>query len=354
MPWPDGATVRIVLVGSGVEPIPPVGYGGIERFIADLQSALRSAGHDAIVVNQVRHRRMRDEYPFARALPRLLGEVGSFDVVHANSPVVGNRLAARGIPYVYTTHSRHWYYRTQLSHRWGYWLERRAVRRSTAPIALTEPLARTIRTAVPNARAPISVIPFGVDAERFRPAPERRRGTVALGVGVVARVKRWELAAAALKGSGLSFVLAGPTPDRTYAEEVRAAGDRVEILGELSHDALADRFASSDLLVHPSAVELLSGAVVQGLSAGLPVIGGPAVAGAVEDGVTGWVVSDDDPPRFVEGIRQRATSLAHDDPLRARMGGAARAEALRRFSWPAVVERYLAVYRRVSGGPAPA
>ncbi|HTW40303.1 MAG TPA: glycosyltransferase family 4 protein [Thermoplasmata archaeon] len=342
--------MRIVLVGSGVEPIPPVGYGGIERFIADLQSALRTAGHEAVVINQVRHRRMRDEYPFARALPRLLAESGTFDAVHANSPVVGNRLAARKIPYVYTTHSRHWYYRTQLSHQWGYWLERRAVRRAAAPVALTAPLAATMRAAVPNARAAISVIPFGVDATRFRPAPERRSGTVVLGVGVVARVKRWELAAAALKGTGLSFVLAGPVPDPAYGEEIRAAGDRVELLGELSDDALVDRFASSDLLLHPSAVELLSGAVVQGLSSGLPVVGGPAVAGAVDDGVTGWVVPDTDPVAFVAGLRERAVSLARDADQRARMANAARSEAVRRFSWPAVVEGYLAVYRRVATG----
>jgi glycosyltransferase involved in cell wall biosynthesis len=340
--------VRIVLVGSGGQPIPPVGYGGIERFVADLQRALRSAGHDAVVVNEVRHRRMRDEYPFARHLPRLLQGLEPYDVVHANSPVVGNRLAARKVPYVYTTHSRHWYYRSQLSHRWGYWLERRAVRRASAPVALTEPLARTMRAAVPNARAPISVVPFGVDAERFRPAPERRTGTVALGVGVVARVKRWELAAAALKGTGLSFVLVGPTPDTAYAEEVRSAGDRVEITGELSADALADRFGSSDLLLHPSAVELLSGAVVQAMAAGLPVVGGPAVGGAVDDGRTGWVIPDSDRAGFIAGMRDRATSLARDPSLRARMSSTARATALARYAWPAVTEQYLALYRQVA------
>jgi glycosyltransferase involved in cell wall biosynthesis len=346
--------VRIVLVGSGVEPIPPVGYGGIERFIADFRDALERAGHDPVVVNQVRNRRMRDEYPFARELPHLLTERAPYDVVHANSPVVGNRLAARKIPYVYTTHSRHWYYRTRLSHRWGYWLERRAVRRASAPVALTESLARTMRAAVPNARAPISVIPFGVDPERFRPAPERRTGTVALGVGVVAPVKRWELAAAALKGTGLTFVLVGPVTDPAYADTVRAAGDRVELTGELAPDALAERFASSDFLVHPSAVELLSGAVVQGLASGLPVLGGTAVSGVVDEGVTGYSLPDADPAAFVAQLRERALGLARDPEARGRMSAAARAAAIDRFSWPAVVEQYVAVYRRVASGASSA
>jgi glycosyltransferase involved in cell wall biosynthesis len=342
--------VRIVLVGGGVEPIPPTGYGGTERFIADLQSALRAAGQDAVVVNRVRHHRMRDEYPFARELPKLLREV-PYDVVHANSPVVGNRLASRHIPYVYTSHSRHWFYRARLSHRWGYWLERRAVRRAAAPVALTPTLAETMRRAVPDARRPISTIGFGVDGERFRPAWDRRTGGAALGVGVVAPVKRWEVAAEALRGTGVRFVLAGRITDPAYADRVRAAGDRVELLGELSDPDLATRFAESDLLVHPSRVELLSGAVVQALSAGLPVVGGPAVRGVIEDDRTGWVVPDDDPHAFVAGLRSRIGQLGSDAALRRRMGETARAVAQERYSWPRVVDQYLELYRGVAALP---
>jgi len=339
--------VRIVLVGGGVEPIPPPGYGGTERFIADLQAALRGAGHDVAVVNRVRHRRLRDEYPFAWELPRLLRDL-RYDVVHANSPVVANRLALSRLPYVYTSHSRHWYYRERLSHRWGYWLERRAVRHAAAPVALTEPLARTMAKAVGKTRRAIEVIPFGIDGERFRPEWDRRGGDVALGVGVVAPFKRWELAAEALRGTGLRFVLAGPTPDRDYASHVRAAGDRVELVGELSEDDLRRRFAESDLLVHPSRAELLSGTVVQALSSGLPVVGGPALAGAVDDGRTGWCVPDADLAAFVAGMRQRSLELARDPALRRRMGEAARASAQERYAWPRVVERYEEVYRAVA------
>jgi len=353
IPRAGAALVRIVLVGGGVEPIPPTGYGGTERFIADLQTALLAAGHDAVVVNRVRHRRMRDEYPFAWELPRLLAQ-HSYDVVHANSPVVGNRLGGRRIPYVYTTHSRHWFYRGQLSHRWGYWLERRAVRRSAAPVALTEALAERMREAVPHARAAVSVVPFGVDAERFRPDWSRRSGQVALGVGVVAPVKRWELAAAALRGTGLRLAIVGPTPDAEYARQVRAAGDAVELVGESTNDVLADRLATADVLVHPSRVELLSGAVVQGLSAGLPVLGGPALAGVVENERTGWCLPDADPATFVAGLRQRATELARDAGTRRRMGEAAREVARTRYAWPAVVARYEGLYRTVAALPRPA
>jgi len=341
--------VRILLIGGGVHPIPPTGYGAIERILADLQAALVAAGEEATIVNRVRHRRMRDEYPFARELPRLLAQE-SYDVLHANTPVVANRLAGRHLPYVYTSHSRHWYYRDRLSHRWGYFLERRAVRRATAAIALTAPLRATMERVVRPPLPPISVIPFGVDPARFRPSWDRRTGRLALGVGVVAPFKRWELAARALRGTGLSLRIAGPIASPEYAERVRAAGDRVTLLGEVPNEELERLFAESDLLVHPSAVEILSATVLEALAAALPVLGGTSVDGVVDDDVTGWVERATSPESLVAGLREKATRLARDDGLRRQMGDAARAVALDRYAWPKVVARHLEVYRSVAGG----
>ncbi|HXQ48609.1 MAG TPA: glycosyltransferase family 4 protein, partial [Thermoplasmata archaeon] len=301
--------MRVVLIGGGVQPIPPTGYGAIERILADFQAALTSAGHSAIVLNRVRHRRMRDEYPFALEVPGLLRGL-NYDVLHAHTPVVANRLAWAGLPFVYTSHSRHWFYRDRWTHRWGYWLERRAVRRAKAVVALTEPLARTMREAVPSPRPlPISVIPFGVDTSRFAPEWTRRTGTRALGVGVVLPFKRWEIAARALRGTGIQLRIAGPQPDPSYAAAVRAAGDSVDLLGEVDDPALRDLYAESDFLVHPSAVEVLSATVVQALAAGLPVLGGGAVKGVVEEGTTGWSLADQDLTRFIEGLRARSLEL---------------------------------------------
>jgi glycosyltransferase involved in cell wall biosynthesis len=341
--------VRVVLLGGGVHPIPPTGYGGVERFLDDLRKALVGAGHEVVVVNRVRHRRTRDEVPFALEVPRLLRNE-RYDVLHAHTPVVANRLALGGLPFVYTSHSRHWYYRARLSHRWGYWLERRAVRRARATIALTEPLARTMRTAVPSrSPLPISVIPVGVDTQAFQPDWGARTGRRALGVGVVLPFKRWEWAAQALRGTGLQFRVAGPLPDPDYADRVRAAGESVELLGEVGEAELRRLYAESDLLLHPSGVELLPGAVLQALAAGLPVLGAPPLDGVVDNGRTGWILADRDPVAFVHETRARALSLAADPAGRRRMGEAARTVADERYAWPRIVEAHLAVYRRVAG-----
>jgi len=335
--------VRVLLIGAGVQPIPPTGYGAVERILADLQAALVAAGHQAEVVNRVRNRRMRDEYPFAWELPRLL-RGRSFDVVHAHTPVVANRLSLSRIPYAYTSHSRHWFYRAQMSHRWGYFLERRAVRRAKAVIALTPRLARTMATTVRPPLPPLAVVPFGVDSQRFQPDWSVRTGRRALGVGVVLPFKRWELAAEALRGTGVRLRIAGPMPSAEYAVKVRRSGDHVELLGEVSEEQLLRLYAESDLLVHPSSVEVLSATVLEALSAGLPVIGGSAIEGVVDPGVTGWALDDTDPRTFVTGLRERATQLVSDPATRRSMGDRAREVAESRYSWPRVVAEHLKVY----------
>jgi len=344
--------VRILLIGGGVQPIPPTGYGAVERILADLQKSLQDAGHDAQVVNRVRRRRMRDEYPFAWELPRLL-RGRTYDVLHANTPVVANRLALGSYPYVFTSHSRHWFYRERWTHRWGYWLERRAVRSARAVIALTPTLARTMSATVRPPLPPVSVIPFGVDSSRFAPDWGRRTGRKALGVGVVLPFKRWERAAEALRGLGVTLRVVGPTPSPDYARVVRAAGDSVELLGEVPESELLKLYAESDFLVHPSAVEVLSATVLEALSAGLPVLGGPAIEGVVEEGVTGWATPDRDPAAFVSGLRSHASDLVRNDQLRREMGERARATAESRFAWPRIAQEHLAVYRSVRASPPP-
>ncbi|MCI4319205.1 MAG: glycosyltransferase family 4 protein [Thermoplasmata archaeon] len=339
--------MRVVLVGTGVLPIPPPGYGGVERTIAEYAEALRRAGIGVRLVHEVRHGRPRDEYWFALHLPKRL-ELAPGDVVHASTPVVANRLRGAGVPYVYTTHSRHWFQRDDWHGRWGLFLERRAVRGAAAVVALTPALRDRIAPVLPSSSlAPLEVIPIGVDLEKFRPSWEHRLGNVALGVGVVAPFKRWELAAAALKGTGWRLVLAGPTPDPAYAESVRRAGDRVELLGEVSDEELVRRFSSADLLVHPSAVEIMAGVVVQSMASGVPVLGAPAVRGLVVDGVTGWTSLRDDPPSVVAALRERASALVGDVGALRRLGENARHVAEQKYAWPAIVEAHRRLYERL-------
>ena len=340
--------MHIVLVGTGVLPIPPPGYGGVERTIAELSDALRTRGHTVTIVQEVRHSRTRDEYAFALRLPRRLRGLNA-DVIHASTPVVANRLALAGLPYVYTTHSRHWFERTAWTHRWGLFLERRAVRRAAAAVALTDRLRTEIGRRVPGSRDRIQVIPIGVDPLQFRPDWAARTGRRAIGVGVVRPFKRWELAAAALRGTGVTFRIIGPVPDPEYAARVRSAGEQVELMGEVSDAALRQALGESDLMVHPSRVELLAGAVIQGLASGLPVLGAEPVTELVEPGTGACAPVSANDAEISEFLRSRVAEYV-SDPGRLRADGeAARAVAERRFSWARVAEAHEALYKDVAG-----
>jgi phosphatidylinositol alpha 1,6-mannosyltransferase len=339
--------VRVALAGTGVHPIPPTGYGGVERTLGEFARALRAAGDEVTIIQEVRGESSLDEFRFALGLPRQLRNV-SYDVLHASTPVVANRLRWSRIPYVYTSHSRHWFDRADWRGQWGYRLERRAVRGAAHTVALTERLRSAMAERVGTAASGrMSVIPIGVDIDQFHPSWDRRDGSVALGVGVVARFKRWEIAARALRGTGLTLRVAGPIPDNDYAREVRTVGDKVELLGEVSEDRLAELYATADVLVHPSRVELLAGVVLQGLAAGLPVLGADPIADLIPPGAGAAAPAGTDERGIEEFLREGIRAYAADPALRRAAGDAARAGAKTRYAWPAVVAAHHGVYRRL-------
>ena len=344
--------MRVLLVGTGVQPIPPTGYGGVERTIAELADALRRQGSEVEVLNEVRAGRGTDEFRFARRLGVLL-DGRSYDVLHASTPIVANALARLGRSYVYTTHSRHWFEARGLRGRWGRWVEKRAVRRARHTVALTVPLQRRILELVGERFRPsTTVIPIGVDADRFRPDWERRSGTVALGVGVVRPFKRWELAATALRGTGFRLRIAGPTPDPAYASRLRSIALDLELLGEVREDDLERLYRESDLLVHPSRVELLAGVVLQALAAGLPVLGAEPVADLVPAGAGACAPAGSDEAAIVRFLAEQANRLRADPALLRAEGEAARREAVARYDWSAIARQHLDLYARLlASGP---
>ncbi|MCI4362402.1 MAG: glycosyltransferase family 4 protein, partial [Thermoplasmata archaeon] len=133
-------------------------------------------------------------------------------------------------------------------------------------------------------------------------------------------------------------------------DRLRTIGPSVELLGEVMDDELRREYARADVLLHPSRVELLAGAVLQGLSAGLPVLGAAPIASLVEDGKTGWTApagaSDAEIGRFL-AVRLRELV---EPTLRTRLSEEARRVASSRFSWPAVVAAHERVYETVRSG----
>lgn len=341
--------VQVTLLGTGVRPIPPAGYGGIERTLAELSRALGAMGVSVTVLNEVHPGRL-GEYRFAATLPKRREELQG-TVVHASTPVVARQLWRMRIPFVYTTHSRHWFSVSGPTQRWGLRLERRAVTRARCAIALTSTVRARLLGAFPPERAPrrVETIGLGVDLTRFAPRFSVGDPRVALGVGALLPVKRWDWAARALAGSGIRLRLVGPAPDSRYARAL-ARGPGVELLGEVGDQVVREELEGAGFLIHPSAAELFPGVVAQAMAAGRPVVGMAPIAGLVDHEKTGLIVrwATGGPAAAVAALRTAALRLSGDETLRAQLGRAGRAKALREFDWHAVARAHAELYGRVA------
>jgi glycosyltransferase involved in cell wall biosynthesis len=351
--------VRVVLLGSGVLPIPPPGWGAVERAIDGLARALELQGVEVEIVQRSGKGRPRDEYRFALALPRML-RGKRWDVLHASTPVVANRLLLRHVPYVYTSHSRHWTGAQGLSQRWGFHLEKRACAGALRAVALTPEVADRTRRARPGTRVDrIRVIPNGVDLERFGPEWSVRHGQQVLGVGAVHPRKRWHLAVAALRDlPDLYLTIVGPIQDPAYArrlQELIGGPGRLNLTGEVSAEELRRRYASSDVLLHPSGSELLSISVLEALASALPVVGTSILSEEVPQGVAGVLVPETlaDAPK-VEAFKAALSSVLADDGRRHDLSLGARRIAEERYGWSAVARAVVAMYEELLNPVPPA
>jgi len=207
---------------------------------------------------------------------------------------------------------------------------------------------------------PVHVVSNGVPPDlRVPEAPEREPqhagAFLVLSVGRFASEKRQDVILEAVRRcrhrDRIRLVLAGAGP---LEEALRAKAQELPHppeIGFLPRGRLARLLATADLFVHASEVELEGIAVLEAMSAGLPVL----VAQSPESAASGLAVSDDfrfpagDPAALAERIDTliEKPSLLHD--TRHFHPGATP------ISFEASVERLVEVYRSVlspPGGPS--
>lgn len=205
----------------------------------------------------------------------------------------------------------------------------------------------------------VSLIPYPVarpvgpadDAGAARPrANPGERGPVTVGfVGAVNLRKGAPYvfrAAREFDPARVRFVMVGPvTLERDVAERQRG---HVELVGGVPRSEVTGWLSRFDLFFFPSTCEGSAGAVMEAMSAGLPVVTTPNSGTVARDGVEGFVTAYDDTARQVARIRQ----LCDDPDLRRRMGEAARARAATTFDLDGYSRELAAVFRRVVQAPA--
>ncbi len=213
------------------------------------------------------------------------------------------------------------------------------------------------------------LIYLGVDTGRFRPrvrAASRRTLRIperAFLVSCVARLKErkglreFVTAAAtfAKKVETARFVIAGTVSSASagYAEGLHALiadlglRGRFEICTDLSHDAIPDLLAASDVVVQPSYAEGLGLAVLEAMACRIPVVAADTtgLSEIVEHGRTGLLV----PPRDSRSLADGMLRLAGDADERERLADAALEQVRRGFTLDAMVAATERVYADLPG-----
>jgi glycosyltransferase involved in cell wall biosynthesis len=210
-------------------------------------------------------------------------------------------------------------------------------------------------------RADAHVIWGGVDAARFSPDPGVTRTGGVLYAGRLLPHKGVNYLVEAVPAD-LPLVLAGRPwrHARAFYQLLHrlAAGKRVEFRQDCDDAALIDAYRRALCVVLPSVYttvdgqrydipELLGQTLLEGMACGAPAIctAVGAMPEVVEDGVSGFVV----PPNDAAALRDRIEWLRTHPAEAERMGRAARARVLERFTWGRVVDRCLAAYRGRAG-----
>jgi D-inositol-3-phosphate glycosyltransferase len=215
----------------------------------------------------------------------------------------------------------------------------------------------------------LCVSPPGVDHDRFAPGGAREaRGVLGLAdaplvlfVGRIQPLKGLDVAVEAFALLGLPdarmLVVGGPSGPLGAAELERidalgarlGVADRIEVRPPVPHDGMPDVYRAADVVIVPSRSESFGMVAAEAQASGIPVVAARVggLAYALDDGVSGYLVSGWEPSDYADRMRRLLTDAA----LARRMRAAAFSNS-ERFSWTATVDRLLELYAGITGDPA--
>ncbi|MEV4245465.1 glycosyltransferase [Streptosporangium canum] len=234
--------------------------------------------------------------------------------------------------------------------RWVYALERVATRLTRHVVANAVAVAEDTRTVEGIVPGKLSVIYNGLPESAFLPGTPARIVTDLPVVCCVANLKthkghRFLIEAVALlaaRGTPCTLVLAGEGPERdALLRQAANLGVDLRLLGlRRDIEALMNRASA---VVLASLYEGMSNAIMEAMAAGKPIVA-TAVGGTREllSG-RGLLVPPSDPPALADALER----VLRDPHLSASLGGAARAWALDNLGVDSMIDRHLALYRRL-------
>lgn len=275
--------MRIVNITPGLIPIPPNGWGAVEKIIWEIHNSLLELGHQATI-----------EY---------LNDVKDCDVVHIHVANLANEAYQRGIPYYFTMHDHHAYLYGKDSD-----------------------VFKENMLAIRNAKK--AFVPAKFLVEYFENVPEYFSHGVNTDYFIPGNVSEFKLlcvanngfihdqsedrkgfgyAIEAAKRLNLPITIAGPSNNKNYFDKFPPDYNRLTILYNLSEDELRDLYKEHSCFLHLSTLEAghPNLTILEAMSSGLPVIG----TYEENNSLKGMIVVDRDVDQTVKAIEQLLPNL---------------------------------------------
>jgi glycosyltransferase involved in cell wall biosynthesis len=374
------------------ECLPGAYAGGVQKMVFELASAQRRLGADVEIWTPDAIRAgsietfdglpVRYFYPdplfgLARSfrLQREIDKLPADVVLHAHNTFnplnvqVDEAASARGLKAFFNPHGAldpalfsGWDFKSLKKRLYIRFFTRPKLNRATGVFALTT-LEQSQLTSL-GVTSPIHVVPNGIRPVAVAPreaglALRARHGLgptdrIALFVGRITAKKRIEDIIRAIAGLGAHLFIAGnPEAEPDYAAflhtEAKAAGcaDRIHWLGFMDEEAKVAAYAAADCFVHASESEGMALAILEAMSAGLPVVAtqGCYMAEAAQAGALVECASG--PKALTEALRP----LLMDLELAREQGRRGQAYVGKVHEWQAIARRSLQIYAG-QGGPA--
>lgn len=245
--------MKIINVTPGLIPIPPNGWGAVEKIIWEFHNNLLVLGHDS-------HITYLDEVP------------ADADIVHIHVANLALLAHKRGIKYYFTCHDHHAYLYGKDSPVYKENLE--AMKYAVKSFVPAKYLVEYF-DGIPE------YFSHGVNTVYFNPPVNRYKHKLlcVANNGYIHNQsedrKGFGIAIEAARQVGLPITIAGPSNNKNYFEKYPPNYDKLTVLYDLTEDELRKLYQEHTIFVHLS--ELEAGhpnlTILEAMASGLPVVG---------------------------------------------------------------------------------
>lgn len=243
--------MKIVNVTPGLLPIPPNGWGAVEKIIWETHKCLLELGHDAQIL--------------------FLDEITDYDVVHIHVANLANLAHQRGIPYYFTMHDHHAYLYGKDSSVYKENLE--AIKNAKKAFVPAKYLVEYFE-GIPE------YFSHGVNIDYFQPGgtKEHRLLCVANNGFIHDQSedrKGFSYAIEVAKRLNLPITIAGPENNKLYFKKTTPEYKNSTIVYNLSEDELRDLYKQHTIFIHASILEAghPNLTLLEAMASGLPIVG---------------------------------------------------------------------------------